>query len=261
LNKPIIGIGSDILSQPGVRERAFAYLTYAEAVRRAGAIPVVIPPQPENARELVQALDGVLLAGGFDCDPTMYGEDPHPTVEPMDARRQSNELALAEAAREENVPTLGICLGMQMMNVAAGGTLIQDIDSQHDTEIRHASEPENRGRHDVLVEEGTRLAAVVPSTELNVNSSHHQAVGNVGEGLRVSAHAPDGIVEGVEDPAHPFYLGVQWHPEDMTGEGSASALFRAFIEAARARASAKADGSAPKRQATVLSPVGMKRSE
>ena len=254
MSKPIIGIGSDIESPPGRREQSFVYLTYVEAVRRAGAIPVIVPPQPENARELVEELDGLLLAGGFDCDPTVYGEEPHATVEPMDPRRQSNDLALAEAAREHDVPTLGICLGMQVMNVAAGGTLIQDIDSQHDTDIRHASEPEDRGRHDVLIEKGTYLASLLPAVELNVNSSHHQAVGEVGRGLRVTAHAPDGIVEGLEDPKHPFYLGVQWHPEDMTGEGSASALFEAFIEAARRR-------SAEKHRATDLSPVGAKRSE
>ncbi|HEX6101130.1 MAG TPA: gamma-glutamyl-gamma-aminobutyrate hydrolase family protein [Thermoanaerobaculia bacterium] len=252
--KPIIGIGCDVQSPEGKRELVFAYLTYVEAVRRAGAIPVLIPPQPENAGQLMRELDGFLLAGGFDCDPAAYGEDPHPTLEPMDPRRQANDLALAEAARRQEVPMLGICLGLQVMNVAAGGTLIQDIDSQHDTEIRHASEPEDRGRHDVIIEKGTRLASVLPAVELNVNSSHHQAVHKVGQGLRVTALAPDGIVEGLEDPRHPFYLGVQWHPEDMTGEGSASAIFAAFIEAARERARMK-------NQATDLSPVGAKPSE
>lgn len=250
--KPIIGIGSDIQSPPGKRELSFAYVTYCEAVRRSGAIPLVIPPQPENAEELLSRLDGILLAGGFDCHPEVYGEESHDTVEPMDERRQENDLALAAAARSHGVPTLGICLGLQVMNIAAGGKLIQDIDSQHDTEIRHASIPEDRARHDVIIEQGTHLASVLPATELNVNSSHHQAVKTVGEGLRVTAHAPDGIIEGVEDPRHPFYLGVQWHPEDMTGEESASTLFRAFIEAARRHA---------QRRATEMSPVGAQPSE
>jgi putative glutamine amidotransferase len=252
LIKPIIGIGSDIDSPPGKRERSFAYLTYCEAVRRAGAIPLLIPPQPENAEELLSRIDGLLLAGGFDCDPAAYGQEPHETLEPMDPRRQSNDLALAEAARRHGVPSLGICLGLQVMNVAAGGTLIQDIDSQHDTEIQHASIPENRKRHDVIIEQGTRLAGYLPAEELNVNSSHHQAVQTVGEGLRVTAHAPDGIIEGVEDPRHPFYLGVQWHPEDMTGEESASTLFGAFIEAARKHA---------EERAAEMSPVGVRHSE
>ena len=250
--KPIIGIGTDVFRAEGRRERAFVYLTYCEAVRRAGAVPLLIPPQPENAAEILGRLDGLLLAGGFDCDPAVYGEDRHPSLDPMDPRRQDNDLALAEAAREHGVPTLGICLGLQVMNVAAGGKLIQDIDSQHDTEIQHASDPDHRVRHDVIIEQGTKLASVLPAAELEVNSSHHQAVRTVGEGLRVTAHAPDGIIEGIEDPRHPFYLGVQWHPEDMAGEESASTLFAAFLDAARRHA---------QQRATELSPVGAEPSE
>jgi putative glutamine amidotransferase len=237
--KPIIGIGSDVQSPPGKRERAFIYLTYVDALRRAGAIPVLIPPQPENAAELVSELDGVLLAGGDDCDPALYGEERHPTVEPMDARRQSNDVSLAKAARDRGIPVLGICLGVQVMNVAAGGSLVQDIASQVETEIDHASEPEDRARHDVIIERGTKLATILGDRELNVNSSHHQAIGRVGDGLAVTAHAPDGIIEGLEDPRHPFYVGVQWHPEDMSGEGSASTLFGAFVDAARQYAKEK----------------------
>ena len=240
MSKPIIGIGSDVQSPAGERERAFVYLNYTEALRKAGAIPVIIPPQPENAADLIRELDGLVLAGGDDCDPAAYGEDRHPTVDPvMDPRRQSNDLGLAKAARERGIPTLGICLGMQVMNVAAGGTLVQDIDSALQTEIRHASEPEDRGRHDVIVEKATRLGQILRDHELSVNSSHHQAIGEVGEGLRVTAHAPDGIIEGLEDPKHPFYVGVQWHPEDMVGEDSASTLFGAFLAAAREYAEKK----------------------
>lgn len=219
-----------MLAAPGERERSFVYTTYVEAVRRAGAIPVLIPPQPENAPDVVAGLDGLLLAGGFDCDPALYGEECHPTVEMMDSRRQDNDVALARAAREHGLPTLGICLGMQVMNVAAGGSLVQHIDG---TPIEHASHPLNRARHDVIIEQGTQLAAIVGDGEKNVNSSHHQAVKDLGKGLRITAHAPDGIVEGLEDPRHPFYVGVQWHPEDMKGEHCASTLFVAFVEAAR----------------------------
>jgi putative glutamine amidotransferase len=255
MTKPIIGIGSDVLQQKGERDRAFVYNTYVEALRRAGAVPVVIPPQPENAEAIVEGLDGILLAGGEDCDPKIYGEQPHPTVEPMDPRRQSNDLTLARVARDRRVPTLGICLGVQVMNVAAGGTLIQDIGSEVRTDIDHASEPSDRHRHDVLVQDGTGLAKILGEQEIEVNSSHHQAIRHVGNGLRVTAHAPDGIVEGLEDPSHPFYVGVQWHPEDMPGERSASALFGAFVDAARRYAEKKRTGS------TDLSPVGAAETE
>jgi putative glutamine amidotransferase len=253
--KPMIGIGSDVGQKKGERERAFAYSTYIESLRRAGAVPVVIPPQPENVEALVENLDGVLLAGGDDCDPSVYGEERHPSVEPMDPRRQNNDLTLARVARERGIPTLGICLGVQVMNVAAGGTLIQDIDSELRTDIEHASAPSDRHRHDVLVEDGTRLAQILGEQELNVNSSHHQAIRHIGNGLRVTALAPDGIVEGLEDPSHPFYVGVQWHPEDMPGEASASSLFGAFVDAARQYAEKRRSAS------TELSPVGAARTE
>jgi putative glutamine amidotransferase len=254
MRKPLIGIGSDIYISPGERDRAFAYTTYCESLRRAGAIPVVIPPQPENARDLVDALDGLLLAGGYDCDPTAYGEERHESCETMDTRRQDNDLSLAKVARDRGIPTLGICLGVQVMNVAAGGTLIQDIASQIETEIEHASVPEDRARHDVMIEGGTHLGGILGEREYNVNSSHHQAIRNVGQGLRVTAHAPDGIVEGLEDPKHPFYVGVQWHPEDMPSEESASKIFGAFVEAARAYAKRR-------EAATEMSPAAAVKSE
>jgi putative glutamine amidotransferase len=251
MTKPLIGIGSDVLQKQGERDRAFVYTTYVDSLRRAGAIPVLIPPQPENAADVVDDLDGILLAGGDDFDPAAYGEPRHPTVEPMDPRRQENELSLARVARERGIPTLGICLGVQVMNVAAGGTLIQHIES----DIDHASEPSDRHRHEVAIDGGTRLARILGERELEVNSSHHQAIKEIGSGLRVTAHAPDGIVEGLEDPRHPFYVGVQWHPEDMNGEESASAIFGAFVEAARKHAEMK------RRGATELSPAAALKSE
>jgi putative glutamine amidotransferase len=251
MTKPIIGIGSDVARKEGERDRAFVYTTYVDSLRRAGAIPVLIPPQPENAADVVAELDGVLLAGGDDCDPAVYGEERLSSVELMDPRRQENELTLARLARQRGIPTLGICLGVQVMNVAAGGSLIQDIDS----DIDHASEPSDRHRHEVAVDDGTRLARILGERTLNVNSSHHQAIKDLGDGLRVTAHAPDGIVEGLEDPRHPFYVGVQWHPEDMSGERSASALFGAFVEAARKHAEAK------RKAATEMSPAGIAESE
>lgn len=255
MTKPLIGIGTDVRSPQGTRESAFTYLTYVDSLRRAGAVPVLIPPQPENAADIVDGLDGLLLAGGDDCDPAIYGEECHPSVEPMDPRRQNNDLSLARAARERGIPTLGICLGLQVMNVAAGGTLMQDINSSMETEIEHASVPEDRARHDVILELGTRLSDIIGERELNVNSSHHQAIKSVGDGLRITALAPDGVVEGLEDPRHPFYVGVQWHPEDMRGEESASSIFKAFVEAARRYADTRKQSSAE------MSPAGITASE
>src|SRR5882724_7138437 len=161
MHKPLIGIGSDVVHRNGERDRAFVYTTYIESLKRAGAVPVLIPPQPENAADLVDSLDGILLAGGDDCDPAEYGEEKHPSSETMDPRRQQNDLGLARVARERGIPTLGICLGVQVMNVAAGGSLIQDIDSAMKTEIDHASEPSDRHRHEVLIESSTRLARIL----------------------------------------------------------------------------------------------------
>ena len=128
--KPLIAIGADVASD-GTRDRAFNYMTYVSAVLAAGGVPLIVPPQsdPENLAAVIEAADGVLLAGGFDCDPSVYGEEPHPSCELMDPRRQQNDLELARLARQSRVPTLGICLGMQVMNVARGGTLVQDVPS------------------------------------------------------------------------------------------------------------------------------------
>lgn len=236
VRKPLIGIGADVVIEEGTTDRAAGFLTYVDALRGAGATPLIIPPDARYAVDVIDVLDGIVLAGGNDCDPAAYGQQCHPTVRPMDERRQSHDLALAKLARAHGVPALGICLGMQMMNIAAGGTLIQDLPSQKPSEVRHATEGETRTRHDVRIVEGTRLAWLLAAREMNVNSSHHQAVAEVGSGLRVAARALDDVIEAIEDPQHPFYLGLQWHPEDMKGESSADVVFDAFVAAAREHA-------------------------
>jgi len=213
--KPIIGIGSDIHSPAGKRERAFTYLTYVEAVRRAGAIPVLIPPQPENAGQLMRELDGFLLAGGDDCDPAVYGEARHATVEPMDARRQANDLALAEAARKHGVPMLGICLGLQVMNVAAGGTLLQHLPESHGHhEHRRTPGSFDGADHDVRLNDGSLAARAAGEVVHGTKSHHHQAVDRVAEGFEVTGWSSiDELPEAFEAPERRFALGVQWHPE------------------------------------------------
>ncbi|MGA7617566.1 MAG: gamma-glutamyl-gamma-aminobutyrate hydrolase family protein [Thermoanaerobaculia bacterium] len=237
---PLIGIGADILKgEQRSEERAFGHLTYIDALRGAGAIPLLIPPQPLDLDALLDALDGIVLAGGNDCDPTVYGEEAHQSVVLLDRRRQSNDLALAGRARELGIPTLGICLGSQLMNIVAGGSIVQDIPSEVAGSVGHRSSQGARQRHDVMIVSGTKLASIVGEGSLNVNSSHHQAVRAPGHGLRVTARSSDGVVEGIEDSEHLFYLGVQWHPEDMAGEMSSVALFRALVVAARTYAGSK----------------------
>lgn len=255
MTKPLIGIGADVKdSGSGGREQAYGFMNYIDAVLRAGGIPLLIPPQPQNVEALLASLDGVLLTGGKDCDPSLYGEEAHPTLKPMDSRRQAGDLALARAARETGTPMLGVCLGLQVMTIAAGGSLIQDIQSETGTSVTHESEPGARKRHEVRIERDTALSAVLGSEGCVVNSSHHQAVRTPGDGMRISARAPDGIVEGSEDPAHPFYIGVQWHPEDMPGEDSAEKIFDAFIRAAQER-------SRSRRASRKLSPPQMVPAE
>ncbi|HUF18137.1 MAG TPA: gamma-glutamyl-gamma-aminobutyrate hydrolase family protein [Thermoanaerobaculia bacterium] len=240
MTKPLIGIGADVRDS-GSRhgEQASGQMSYIQSLLRAGAIPLLVPPQPENIGQLLESLDGVLLTGGRDCDPSLWGEECHASFNPMDVRRQENDLALARGARQLGVPALGVCLGMQIMSIAAGGSLIQDIRSEIESGVEHENGPEGRRRHEVRIEEKTILSSIVGGPRLEVNSSHHQAVRTAGEGLRITAWAPDGIAEAVEDGRLPFYIGLQWHPEDMTGEDSAERIIHAFVAAAGKRADSR----------------------
>lgn len=235
MTRPLIGIAADILKQEGGPERAFAYLTYLDSVQRAGGAPLILPPIASNAGEVLERIDGLLMVGGNDCDPAVFGEQPHPSIVLIDQRRQDHELKLARLSRAMRLPTLGICLGMQMMAIAAGGTLIQDIESQSPSPIRHTGPVGNRSRHEIATESGSRVEAIIGTSRCTVNSSHHQAIRSPGRGLLATAHADDGIIEAIEDPEHPFYVGVQWHPEDLSRERAADPLFRAFVTAAAER--------------------------
>lgn len=235
--RPLIGVTTSITVEH-YPERAYVNSAYLSAVQQAGGIPILLPPPLERpAREALRdRLDAVLLTGGGDLDPARFGEAPHPSTYEVSATRDGLELSLVEYALDRGRPLLAICRGIQVLNVALGGTLYQDIPSDPGSPIRHSQkEPREQPTHAVKVRgEGTRLGGILGGLELEVNSLHHQAVKRLGRGLTAVAWAPDGIVEGVEGTGSGFVVGVQWHPEDLVGhDPAARRLFAALVEAAR----------------------------
>jgi putative glutamine amidotransferase len=213
---------------------------YVESVRLAGGDPweVVYAADPVDA--VVSGCGGLLLTGGADLDPGRYGEARHSTVTDVDAARDEYEIALTRAALAADLPVLAICRGLQVMNVAAGGSLIQDIPSQVGKAVPHQlANPKDAIAHDVRVVSGSRLAelmgAAVVGGRLPVNSRHHQATRRVAGGFLVTAEAPDGVVEALERPQSRFCVGVQWHPENFVESGTFLPLFAGLIAAARPR--------------------------
>ncbi len=210
---------------------------YLDAVKNAGATPLIVPPDtpPQEAAMLLERADGVLLSGGGDMDPAHYGGQPHPKVYEVTPQRDALELTLARLAVERRVPLLGICRGIQVLNVALGGTLYEDLEDQMPNALSHRRDPRTERTllaHEVTVAAESRLAAILGDTHLPVNSLHHQGIRDLAPGLRATAHAPDGLIEGVEAPEHPFALAVQWHPEWLYDtDARMAALFRAFVVA------------------------------
>ncbi len=245
---PLIALSTTTATVDG-RPRVRVNKPYADALRRAGALPVAVPPMdPENAAALLERVDGLVLTGGEDVEARLYGEAPHPRAEAPDPERDRWEAALVRAARTHRLPTLAICRGMQIANVAFGGTLVQDIASERPGAEKHGREDARAARvHAVHVEAGTRLARVLGVESLTVNSLHHQAVDRHGSGLRIVARAGDGIVEAVEWADDDWWmLGVQWHPEelDRSPEGWDRMLFDRFVSAVTA-SGASGPGRAP----------------
>lgn len=247
--RPIIGIPTQTLQSLGgvsaeIPPSWVMSQRYVVTVTNAGAIPWLIPLiDDETLRGVYETLDGVFLPGGADIDPVSYGRTPNALCDKTDRERDRVELALARWALEDGKPTLGVCRGMQLINVAAGGTLFEDLAEQMSGAIRHDYFPfGDQGfardylAHDVDVRAGTRLAHVFGAGCLRVNSMHHQGVRDLGKGLQVTATAPDGLIEAVEGDDGRYVVGVQWHPEALTdSQEKARALFQEFVEAAAGR--------------------------
>jgi putative glutamine amidotransferase len=210
---------------------------YLRSVEQGGGLPLVLAPgRPEDAPELLDRIQGLILSGGSDVDPALYGASPHPKLGKVVRERDDFELALTREALERNLPFLAICRGHQVLNVATGGTLIQDIPSDVTGDVEHDSRRERWERaHPVQVLEGTRLRDILKRGTVSVNSFHHQAIARVGSGLVVSAvSAGDQLVEAVEMPDRRFVLGVQWHPESFWNrEDGFQPLFTALVCASR----------------------------
>ena len=210
---------------------------YVSSLEAAGALPAMIPLglSESTLDGMLERLDGVLFSGGGDLQPERYGSQPHPLVHNVDLDRDRVELKLFEETIRRGLPFLGICRGLQLINVALGGSLYEDLLDQHPGALRHQAPdewPRDQLAHTVQLEIDSRLSAILGGTELQVNSQHHQGIRRLAGGLRATAYAPDGIVEAFELPGYPYGLAVQWHPEWLQAHAPMRALFRSFAQAA-----------------------------
>ncbi len=238
-SRPVIGIParSVVDSSSGFRYSGIP-LTYSNAVERAGGAPILIPLHlsEETLHAIYTRIDALLLAGGVDVHPKEFGEEVEPFCGEIDTARDETELRVTRWALADGHPIFGICRGIQMLNVAAGGSLYQDIPAQLHTEQNHSyrtGDPYNLRAHAVEIDPTSRIAKWLGTPEIQVNSLHHQALKNVAPGLRVIARSPDGVVEAVESDDERFLIGVQWHPELLEDDARFAKLFEAFVASAR----------------------------
>ena len=229
--KPFIGINCDLSREWPCR--LSLYCEYYEAVKMAGGIPILLAPLEEvkDMEGLLNRLDGLILSGGDDVWPERYGQTRHARTNLVSKERDAFDFQLVRQALDMDIPVLGICHGIQLINVVMGGTLIQDIPSQRPSDAPHNS----KAVHKVKVERGTHLYEFLKTDVLTVNSIHHQAIDRLGEGLKVSATAEDGIVEAIEGTRRSLIMGVQWHPERMLEDSTQRRLFTAFLEEVKGR--------------------------
>lgn len=233
--RPLIGVTTRLDEQNSFYLRRF----YGEAVEAAGATPVYIPliPNREYLSSVMERLDGLMLSGSnSDLDPSYFGEEPHPRLGSVIPERDQTDLLLLELAEDPGMPILAICYGMQSLNVARGGSLYQDLDSQIENPIKHEQgRPADRPSHNIEIDPDSCLAPLAGGMRARVNSSHHQAVRRLGRNLKVVARAADGVIEAIADTRpERFVLGVQWHPElGWEKDKFSQAIFARFVEAAR----------------------------
>ncbi len=236
---PIIGITLDYETAGGYSKYPWYALrdNYCGSVARAGGLPVALPHEVELAEHYLSTLSGLIITGGnFDVPPEMYGEQTTSDKVTTKPRRSQFEWAVTEGAIKRNMPILGICGGEQLLNVILGGTLIQHIPDSINNALAHEQpNPRHEPGHEVAIVANTLLSKIVGKPSISVNSAHHQAIGKAAPGAVVNSRAADGVIEGIEYPAHPFCLGVQWHPEFSITPAD-DAILTAFVAAARAYA-------------------------
>jgi putative glutamine amidotransferase len=235
--RPLIGIPSQADYREGSGRPIYCTnRAYVHAIESAGGAPVLIPMvnDLETLEPLLARLDGILFSGGVDIQPAYYGEEPHPLLGEVDHQLDALELALARWALQENIPILGVCRGMQLLNVVLGGSLYQDLGQQYPSSIEHCKRelPRHTLIHSVYVEAGSQMEEIFGVRELRVNSLHHQAVKAPGKGVRISGRAGDGVAELLEVPEKHFVLAAQCHPEEFYMQEPVWAhLFTAFVTA------------------------------
>ena len=229
--RPLIGItayAEEIRWGVWTEEAALVPLSYVRAVEHAGGRALVVPPSEDGLEETLAALDGLILSGGGDLDPSLYGAEAHPETDTPRPQRDRAELRLLQEALQRDMPVLAVCRGSQLLNIARGGDLVQHLPDQLGHE-RHKHEPGQFSDHGVRLDPASRVGALL-GEHAPVKSHHHQGYGRLGEGLREAGWAEDGTLEALEDPGRRFAIGVLWHPE----EGEDFALFRALVDEARA---------------------------
>ncbi|RFA33621.1 gamma-glutamyl-gamma-aminobutyrate hydrolase [Virgibacillus dokdonensis] len=236
--KPVIGVTPSVENASNMHFVSIANIT---AIEGAGGTPIILPfvPSETHIRQIAGLIDGLYLTGGNSIDPTLFVEEPHPKLGEINPIRDQYEVALIQEIQKHQKPILGVCRGCQILNIALGGDMYQDIYAQMEGELlqhkQHA--PDGHASHYVYVEEGSVLREIAGKEKIKVNSRHHQANRKLGGGMQICGMASDGVVEAIESREASFLLGVQWHPENLAIEEDAVSknIFHAFIEACRER--------------------------